>query len=150
VIDISSERRSPSLGIRTLTKPELQEIDGRLDRVWQSKPFQSLLGSRKDSRKEMHGRLTDFLLDRLADRPNGYRALIFVPGRAEAENLAQRLRNRLMEQAKTTTWSPSGHDEIYQRLNAIADVVDDQRSAEIVRRCSVRNSHSSRGHRSQD
>ena len=50
-----------------------------------------------NTKREVNDRLNDLLVDLLRSNPRGYRALVFVPSRREAEQVAQRLKNSLSE-----------------------------------------------------
>ncbi len=92
-----------------------------------------------ETKNEMKTRLNALLLDLLADNPRGYRVLVFVPGRREAEQEAKRLKNKLTKRSKGTRVEQLGarfrHEEISRRLKPHLDAAEDQRMAEEVRQC---------------
>lgn len=122
---------------RQLSREHLQELDVRLDATWQSPEICALRESRKEPKRELRTQLIEMLIDKLTRQPLGYRALVFVPGRAEVETLAQRLRNQVRERKTFGTEEESPHHDVFNRLKIEADSVEDQRTAEIVRRCAA-------------
>lgn len=132
VVEFTSARE------RQLSRERLQELDTTLDATWNAPEMRELRDSRKDPRRELRTRLIELLVDELTRHPLGYRALIFVPGRAEVENLAQRLRNQLRDRHIFGTGDDdTTHQDLYNRIKIVADAVEDQRTAEIVRKCAA-------------
>jgi DEAD/DEAH box helicase len=117
---------------RCLSKAELAEIDKRLHAV--RKDEMGVPGTYP--REEVRHRLTTFLVDRLSERPKGYLALVFVPGRAEAEEMAKRLRNALAKSRLPNgrqRFSTGRHRNLYRSLKPYLDRAEDQRMANVLR-----------------
>lgn len=83
--------------------------------------------------------LESLLLDLLVDNPMGYRVLVFVPGRLQAEEQAGRLRNAIDKRSTGTPFQILSeklrHIDIEERLRNLLDTAEDKRQAETLRSC---------------
>ena len=125
---------------RTLSDQAVEDLGRRLlaeGKGAQVRNFSTRLGPAI----EVGTRLESLLLDLLLENPSGYRVLVFVPSRTEAEQAAGRLKNRLTKKTKGTRLERFGtrfrHEDIIGRLKPLLDNAEDQRKAEVVRTCAA-------------
>lgn len=88
---------------------------------------------------EVEDRLESLLLDLLTENPYGYRVLVFVPSRSNAEQTANRLKNRLTKRTAGSLLEQLGdkfrHDALVQRLKPLLDNSEDERKAGVIKKC---------------
>jgi hypothetical protein len=123
---------------RTLSLKNLDILNKRLLAHSQKIPSR-LLGQHRDFNKEMRNRLHALLVDLLKEHPVGYRVLVFVAGRRDAEEQARRLKNAYKKKMGSSRISQISqeytYDDVVSRLKPYLDSSEDQRMAETVREC---------------
>lgn len=124
---------------RQLSEKDIRAIDTRISQ--QSKKNQSSQSNtdRNNNKNKSKERLEKLLIDLLLKHDKGYRILVFVPGREEAEGEAGRLKNALTKRAKGKPHEYLGdksrHTEVLNTLDTHLVSTEDKRMAKMVREC---------------
>ncbi len=117
---------------RVLSEPRLQELDRECAQAERASAAQDVHLNRIDVRQEARKRLVEFVIEKLKERPQGYRLLVFVPGRPDVEDLGRMLKNAIHKELGQHRLA---HEELLAWLNPGLEKAEDQRVAENLRVC---------------
>jgi superfamily II DNA/RNA helicase len=123
--------------VRAMTEQDLRVVDSKIDSL--SLVLNTNLPERftvADRNIEIRTRAVELVVELIRRRPTGFRVLVFVPGRADAEELAQRLKNRLRELAHTDHLSRAD-PEILRSLRPDLDKAEDSLLVDTIKRCAA-------------
>ena len=121
-------------GKRVISPQDLCALDQKLE-MERRRMEDTSVGIRHisyDSNQEIRSRATALTLGLVRDRPRGFRILIFVPGRADAEELACRLKNKVKNLRL-----PPVNPEIVDVLDRVLEETEDSQLARTLRVCAA-------------
>jgi superfamily II DNA/RNA helicase len=122
---------------RQLSETEIKDIDKNLFKISQKSPAKS--SSNKGNQGEFDKRLIKLIIDLLCEQPEGYRILVFVRGRQEAEDRASTLKNELTKNSRDKNYEFLGgkerHREVAEKFSEMLLTAEDSRMAKRLRDC---------------
>ncbi len=124
---------------RQLSDRDIRAIDTRLSQQSKKNQFSQSNTERNNNKNKSKDRLEKLLIDLLLKHDKGYRILVFVPGREEAEGEAGRLKNALTKRARGKLHEYLGdksrHTRVLNRLDPHLVGMEDKRMAKMVKEC---------------
>ena len=98
--------------------------------------------SEQKSSREFDNRLIELIIDLLLKQPKGYRILVFVPGRQDAENKASQLKNKLElyhthkdDEKYAFLGDKNRHKDLTEKFQELLKNAEDTRMARTLNRC---------------
>jgi len=123
---------------RQLSVQEINFIDRGLFKISRELLAQGNL--QRKSSEEFDKRLIKLIIDLLLKQPKGYRILVFVPGRQDAEQRAAQLKNQLQsytskEDKSDFLGNNERHKKLAEKFKELLKNAEDTRMAKTLERC---------------